>query len=184
MPQAEYVCPWWLIHTFDNPLRRLFQNPEAILGGLIGPRQTVIDIGCGIGYFSMAMAHLVGETGTVIAVDLQPRMLHGLQRRAARKGLSNRIHLHHCTRESLGVSEPVDFALAFWMVHEVPDRKRLFREIRSILKPQAHLLFVEPKLHVTQAQFDQSVMFATQVGLKGVAEPRVRLSRAILLAPA
>lgn len=184
MPPTEYVCPWWLIRTFDNPLRRLIQRPEAILAGLVVPGQTVIDIGCGIGYFAIPLAHLVGMTGTVIAADVQPRMLNGLQRRAKRQGVMDRIRLHQCPRDSLGTSAPVDFALAFWMVHEVPDRRLLFREIRSILKPGARLLFVEPKMHVTSVQFDQSLALATQSGLKVVAEPQIRLSRAILLASA
>lgn len=184
MRQAEYVCPWWLIRAFDNPVRRLFQNPEAILAGLIAPGQTAVDIGCGIGYFTLALARLVGEHGLVFAVDLQSHMLNGLQRRAERQGLSKRIRLHQCTPDSLGLSEPVDFILAFWMVHEVPDRARLFREIRSLLKPQARLLFVEPKMHVGGDQFAQSVAFANQAGLREAGEPRIRLSRSRLFIPA
>lgn len=70
MPDQR-VCPWWLAYTFDHALRRLIHRPEVILAGLVRPGQTVLDLGCGMGFFSLAMARLVGEQGRVICVDLQ-----------------------------------------------------------------------------------------------------------------
>ena len=46
--------------TFDNPLRRWFQDPERILGSFVREGMTVADIGCGMGYFSVAMAKMIG----------------------------------------------------------------------------------------------------------------------------
>ena len=86
------VCPWWLCFTFDNPLRRLIHNPKRSCGSG-WRRQTAIDIGCGMGYFSLPMARLVGDTGRVIAVDLQDRMLH----RAAAAGRAGRSSISHST---------------------------------------------------------------------------------------
>ena len=80
----DHVCPWWLCFTFDNPLRRLIHNPDRLLRSWIAPGQTAIDIGCGMGYFTLPMARLVGNSGRVIAVDLQAQMLDRLQRRAER----------------------------------------------------------------------------------------------------
>jgi len=54
--KKDRVCPWWLAYTFDNPFRRLFQNPDRILGNDAKPGHTVLDIGCGLGYFTLAMA--------------------------------------------------------------------------------------------------------------------------------
>ena len=67
----KHICPWWLAYTFDNPLRRYFHDPHAILKPYLQEGMTAIDLGCGMGYFSRAMAKIVGETGKVIAVDLQ-----------------------------------------------------------------------------------------------------------------
>jgi ubiquinone/menaquinone biosynthesis C-methylase UbiE len=177
------TCPWWLCFTFDNPLRRLLHNPERILGGLIGPGQMAADIGCGMGYFSVPMARLVGEGGRVFAIDLQKEMLDALKRRAARHHVESRIHPHLAQPERIGLTEQVDFVLAFWMVHEVKDPQAFLAEIKDMLKPDGRFLMVEPKIHVSPAAFEQSVAIAGSVGLKPVAAPRVAISRAVLFAP-
>ena len=52
------VCPAELAGTLDNPLRRLFQNPERILKPYLTRGMTVLDLGCGPGYFSIEIAKL------------------------------------------------------------------------------------------------------------------------------
>ena len=176
------TCPWWLCFTFDNPVRRLLHDPEQILGGLLRPGQTVADIGCGMGYFAVPMARLVGEGGRVIAVDLQPEMLDALKRRAARQNLQGRIHYHLAQPDRIGLAEPVDLALAFWMVHEVRNPAAFLAEIKRMLKPDGRFLMVEPKIHVSQAHLQRTVEIARMVGLEPVAKPKVSVSRAVLFA--
>lgn len=178
-----HVCPWWLAYTFDNPLRRWLHQPEKLLAGLVDEGQTVLDIGCGMGHFSIGMAKMVGENGRVIAVDLQAKMLERVQRRAERDGLQDRLRLHQCQPDRIGLTEPVDFALAFWMVHEVPNRPVFLAEVRSLLKPEAQFLMVEPRLHVSAADVQRTIEMAYTAGLKLHAEPEVRLSRAVLFVP-
>jgi ubiquinone/menaquinone biosynthesis C-methylase UbiE len=174
------TCPWWLCFTFDNPLRRVLQNPQKILHGLVEPGQTALDIGCGMGYFSIPLAQIVGSSGSVICVDLQQHMLDAARHRAERAGLTN-IKYHRCTPETLGLTEQADFSLTFWMVHEVPDRQRLFSEIKGALKPGGKLLLVEPQLHVTRKDFEDSVSIAGAAGFKVVDKPGVPISMAALL---
>lgn len=175
------TCPWWLCFTFDNALRRVLQNPQKILSGLVEQGQTVYDIGCGMGYFSIPLAQLVGNSGSVICIDLQEQMLEAARRRAGRAGVSGIIKYHRCTPESLGLSVQADFALTFWMVHEVPDKHRFFREIKKALKPQGQLLLVEPRLHVTRQAFNATVSIALAEGFQIHREPRVPLSMALIL---
>jgi hypothetical protein len=68
------------------------------------------------------------------------------------------------------------------MVHEVPDQQALLSEVRNLLKPEARFLLVEPKIHVTASDFQKTVNIARTIGLKPGAEPKVRLSRAVLFA--
>src|SRR5512145_1906979 len=92
--RKDHTCPWWLGAGLDHPLRRWLHNPQEILAELVAPGDTVLDVGCGIGYFSLGLAQLVGETGQVIAADLQPEMLAGLRQRAEQAGLLSRIKPH------------------------------------------------------------------------------------------
>ena len=83
-----------------------------------------------MGLFSIAMAKMVGKDGRVIAVDLQQQMLDVLERRARMAGVADRITAHRSEATSIGLTEPVDFALAFYSAHEVPDLRRLLTEIQ------------------------------------------------------
>jgi ubiquinone/menaquinone biosynthesis C-methylase UbiE len=180
---AEHVCPWWLAYTFDNPLRRLLHNPSRILGEHLRPGMTAIDVGCGMGYFSLGMARLVGPKGKVISVDLQPQMLDRVDKRAARAGLSEIIQTRQCTASRINVRDTLDFALAFWMVHETPEPKYFLQQIRTPLKSDGMLLMTEPKFHVGLDQFEQELRMSEDVGFRIVKRPSIAMSHAALLSP-
>ncbi len=175
-----HTCPWWFLFTFDNPLRRLIHDPEKILGAYVKPGDRVLDVGCGMGAFTLGLAELVGRKGLVYAADLQEQMLAGLQKRAERAGLMERIQLHLSSPDQIGVSEPVDFALAFWMVHEVRRPEGFLRQIYDLLKPGGRLLIAEPRIHVSGKGFGQTVSLAIKVGFQVEGEPEIRASRAVL----
>jgi len=175
------VCPWWLCFTFDNPLRKLLHNPEAILSPYVHPGDRVIDIGPGMGYFTIPLARLVGPKGHVIAIDVQEKMLSALRSRAKKKGVSGRIEGYLASQKSLGIHEKADFILAFWMAHEVPDQSLFFREIRDLLKPGGSLLLAEPIVHVRKKHFLRTLQSAIEIGLVIKESPKIRLSHSALL---
>ena len=177
----RHTCPWWLCFTFDNPLRRLLQNPDLILRGLVQPGQTVLDIGCGMGYFSLPLARAVGKDGTVICVDMQAEMIEATRGKAGKAGLDSIMRFQQCGENSLGLTTAADFALAFWMVHEVGDQEKLLGEIKESLNPAGTLLIAEPKLHVARADFNKTISTALHEGFVIIAEPLVPMSMAVLL---
>ncbi len=177
----KFVCPWWLCFTFDNPLRKLLHNPEAILSPYIQPGNNVIDVGAGMGYFSIPLAKLVGPAGHVTAIDIQPQMLTVLTKRAQRSGVSESITTHLASQDSIGHHSKADFILAFWMAHEVPDQRRFLTEVCRLLKPDGLFLLVEPVLHVPQRSFFQTLERAKEIGFFIKENPRIRLSHSALL---
>ncbi len=177
------VCPWWCCFTFDNPLRRLFHNPDAILSPYIRPGFTVVDIGPGMGFFTLAMCRLVGKGGKAVAADVQQKMLDGIMRRARRSNLTGRLKTVRSTHSDVRVAEKADFVLAFWMVHETPDQKRFLSQIAALLKPKGKFLLVEPKLHVGRKAFGRTLQEAGAAGLTMEGTPRIALSRSALFAP-
>ena len=176
----KHVCPWWCCFTFDNFLRKLFHNSEEILRPYVVEGNTILDIGPGMGYFSIPLARIVGKNGKVIAADIQPKMLMALRKRSERAGVEQQIITHLCKADSLGLNMQFDFVLAFWMVHEVPNHLAFFEEIKSLLKPPGKFLLSEPILHVNQAMYEKTVKTAESVGLVLKEKPKISLSRSAL----
>jgi ubiquinone/menaquinone biosynthesis C-methylase UbiE len=174
------VCPAEHAGWLSTSARKLINNPSRILKGLVREGDTAVDLGCGPGFFSLPLAQLVGETGRVVAVDVQKEMLEKLGLRAERAGLATRIVLHLSSSDAIGVTEPADFALAFYMLHEVPNKESFLREIAGMLKAGGRFLLVEPLGHVSKAQFGQTVELVREAGFVPVARPRIAFSRAML----
>ena len=182
-----HACPWWIGYLLASPIRRLWHDPHEILAPHVTDGMTVLEPGPGMGFFTLELARLVGAAGRVVAVDTQPRMLAVLGRRAAKRGLLDRIETRQATAEGLGIADlagRVDFALAFAMVHEVSDRDRFFAEVAAALKPAGRVLLAEPRGHVTDALFGKETQVAAAHGLKVESRPTIRSSRAAVLAKA
>ncbi|MCX5849308.1 MAG: class I SAM-dependent methyltransferase [Deltaproteobacteria bacterium] len=176
----KHVCPWWLCFTFDNPLRRIFHDPVKILSPYVHKGDTAIDIGPGMGYFTIPLAELVGSAGCVTAIDIQPKMLSALMERAHKKGVEERIKTHLAGPDSIGFYEKADFILAFWMVHEVPDQLRFLSEIRNLMKPEGMFLMVEPVIHVSKKKFSRTLETAKGLGFVIKESPEISMSRSAL----
>ncbi|MFA6414246.1 MAG: methyltransferase domain-containing protein, partial [Syntrophales bacterium] len=160
----------------------IFHDPGKIIAPYIKPGDTVVDIGPGKGYFTIPMCQLVGGEGRVIAVDIQEQMLKSLQRRAAAAGLAGNLTTHLSKPNNLDLTVQADFVLAFWMVHEVPESRQFFMNVKEIMKPDAKFLIAEPLFHVTKRHFDKTLKTAQDVGFKIVARPKISFSHAATLA--
>ena len=175
------VCPVGQAGTLDNRLRRWLQHPLKILSPYVRSGMTVLDYGCGPGFFTIDLARLVGPSGRVIAADLQSGMLEKLKRKIQGTELADRIRLHACEAERIGVAETVDFVLAFYVVHEIPRQDAFFRELAVIVRSGGRVLMVEPPLHVSKAAFKATLATAGNAGFIAEAGPRVLLSKSVLL---
>jgi len=178
--KKTHVCPWWLGYFLLGPVRRSVHDPHTILSPYIREGMRVLEIGPGMGFFSLTLAQLVGERGGVICVDIQEKMLRRLRRRGEKKGLGKRITLVRASEDSLNIQQfqgAVDFTLVFAVVHEVPDQSRLFTEIHRSMRPGALLLLSEPRGHVTQEEFDRSLATARAAGFK--LESHLEIKRTI-----
>jgi len=182
MPE-ERICPARLGPFLDNPLRRLLHPPNKIVGPYLREGDTALDIGCGSGFFTRTMARMVGASGTVIAVDVQEEMLDALREKAAKEKLLSRIECRRAGDRSLNLDPgtPVDFALAFYVMHEMPDRPGALREIAAVMKPGAYLLLAEPSMHVSDEAFRDTIVAAGEAGLEVDEEPHIRWSKTVLM---
>jgi ubiquinone/menaquinone biosynthesis C-methylase UbiE len=174
------VCPVELAGGLDNSIRRLLHNPQKILQPYINKGMTVLDLGCGPGFFTIALANMLDGSGKVIAADLQQGMLDKVSKKIKGTQLEQRIELHKCGESKIGVTQNVDFVLAFYMLHEVPDQDRLLSELKSILKPGGKIYIIEPKVHVSKKAFAEMVDKIQSMGFEVIDSPKVFFSRTVL----
>jgi ubiquinone/menaquinone biosynthesis C-methylase UbiE len=165
----------------DNKLRKFLHKPKKILKSYVKDSSTVLDLGCGPGTFTIDMAKMTGNSGKVIAADLQTEMLEIVKNKVKGTELESRIVLQKCEIDLIGFKGNVDFVLAFYMVHEVPDSDKLFKEIYSFLNIDGKVLIVEPKFHVSKTDFDNMTIKLGNLGFEIISRPRVFFSRAVLV---
>jgi SAM-dependent methyltransferase len=94
------------------------------------------------------------------------------------------MDLRVCTPASLNIDDlagTIDFALAFAVVHEVPDAKRFLSEIYFSLNRGGVLLFSEPTGHVTEGTFGETLSIAGSIGFRMAEKPGIRRSHSALL---
>lgn len=177
-------CPPWVGVLLLNPFRRLGENPRRLLGSLLRPCMTVLEPGPGMGFFTLDIARLVGPTGRVVAVDVEPAMIERLRRRAEAAGVADRVEVRLASSSRLGIEDlvgGVDVAIAIHVVHEIDDKATFFADIRAALKPDGRVLVVEPPLHVSRAAFAVSLEIARRAGLRVAGRPRLAWRKEALL---
>ena len=181
---AGRVCPIWVGYLLASPVRKLFQNPDKILGPYVKKGMKALDIGCAMGFFSLPLAQMVSSNGKVICVDVQEKMFESLEKRAHKAGLADRIETRACKQDSLGlddITEEIDFALASAVVHEISNVSGFFSEAYKAIKPAGKFLVFEPKGHVSEKDFKATVSAAGQNGFQIIENPKIGRAHAVLL---
>lgn len=164
-----HVCPWWVGYLLLSPLRRLVEDPQRLLGPHVRPGTRVLEVGCGMGYFTLPLARLVGESGRVVCRDVQPRMISALERRLRRAGLAGRVEARCCDPGGLslaGHEGSFDLAVLLHVLHEMAEAGTSLAEIRAALAPGGRVLLVEPRGHVSAAAFEAELEVAAAAGLR------------------
>ena len=175
------VCPVEYAGGLDNKIRRLLQNPIKFLKPHIKEGMTVLDLGCGPGFFTLEIARMLNNTGKVIAADLQEGMLEKVRQKIRGTKIEPGIVLHKCQEENIGITEKVDFILAFYMIHEVPDQDKLFLELESILQTHGTIFIVEPMFHVSKKSFENMIDRVKRIGFEIIDRPKSFLNRSVVL---
>jgi ubiquinone/menaquinone biosynthesis C-methylase UbiE len=110
------------------------------------PGQVVCDMGCGNGFYTLQLARLVGEGGRVLAVDIQPEMLHMLDERSKAEQIAN-IELIEGTPIDPKLPEgEIDLILLVDVYHEFSHPEAMLKAMRKSLKPGGRVALVEFRL--------------------------------------
>ena len=160
-------------------LRERFEEPRERLASVgLDRGQIVLDYGCGIGSYTLPAAQIVGDEGRVYALDIHPLAIKAVERRARKGNLANITTIHSDTETGIS-DESVDAILLYDVLHSVPDKGALLRELHRVLRPDG-LLSVLPD-HMEEEVFlrtmeagdlfvlqdRQGKVFAFQKGMNG-----------------
>jgi ubiquinone/menaquinone biosynthesis C-methylase UbiE len=168
-------------YLLDSSLRRLTQKPHNIISKYISPGMTILDLGCGTGYFTVEMVRCLNNSGKVVAVDVQQGMLDILDQKIKNLGYGQLVEIHCVDAKYLGLEENFDFVLAFYSFHEMQYLDNIIEEISQICKPKAKILMAEQRFHVSKADFCAFVEKMISKGFKVIEKPRIFLSRAVVM---
>jgi len=135
MPDGD----WW---------SALWPDPQAVLQKLgLQAGQSVVDLCCGDGHFTVPLVHLVGPTGRVIALDMDLEMLRAAQDRMQSRepefaaDMCSWIQGNAYRIDEL-IDERVDMVLMANTFHGVPDKQVLAQAVRRALKPHGRFVLV------------------------------------------
>lgn len=183
-PRPHHTCPVWIGWLLVCPLRRLVENPITLLGPYVRPGSTVVDVGAAMGFHSLDLARMVGTSGRVVSLDIQPEMLARLTKRAGKKGLDRIIETRLCSQENLGIDDldgRVELVTAFNVIHETSLPARFLSQCAHALRPGGRLFITEPRGHVTDSEFEATVNSARSFGLSRQPAPHVWRSHSAVL---
>ena len=184
METKVHVCPPWIGHILASPLRNILQNPYRILSPYIKEGMNILEIGPAMGFFSIPLAKMTGNSGKVFCVDIQEYMLRKLYSKARKTGVGHIIETRLSTADSMNIDtlkNSIDFTLLAYVVHEVPDQNLLFSSVSEAMKRDSFLLLIEPKGHVNTVDWEKSIAIATGNGFQISKKIKVKRSWSVLL---
>ena len=132
------------IEWLDRREREEEEHPAQVLDALdLRPGEIVADLGAGSGYFTFRMAPKVGETGKVLAVEIQEAMLNTLRSRASALKAANVEVVQGTEADPHLPAGGVDLVLVVDVYHELSYPFEVMTKVREALKPGGRVVFVE-----------------------------------------
>lgn len=139
---SYHGAPWLIRESREEE-----ENPSKLLAALqLQPGQTVADIGCGNGFYTLLMAEKVGPAGKVYAVDIQPEMLQLLGKRAKAAGLDNIVPVLSSPADPKLPPDAIDLILLVDVYHEFAYPEQMLASMRNALSPDGVVALAEYRL--------------------------------------
>lgn len=163
----KFPMPEFMANLIDNPLRRRIQPPaETAVRHGIRPGMRVLEVGPGNGRYTLAAARQVGPAGDVVTVDIEPRMIERVQKRAAEAGVEN-IDARVADVYDLPFDDAsFDLVYMITVINEIPDPAAAMAEFHRVLKPDGALAFSELLLDPDYPLASRLVTLATTQGFE------------------
>lgn len=138
-------CPAWLgwMVELENPFASTHRADFIVRQLELSRGMRVLDAGCGPGRVTIPIAKAVGPEGTVVAADLQDRMLRAVMSKARSVGLRNLFTLKLGIGQGQLEANSFDRVVMAAVLGEIPDRQAAMHELCHCLKPGGLLAIAE-----------------------------------------
>ncbi len=142
---VNFPAPAFITRIIDNPIRRRFvQNPEIIASRMmLNPGMTVLEIGPGKGSYTKAVAEKILPNGKVFAIDIQEEVINYVKKRIEKEKISNIIPSVDNAYDLSFSDESIDRIFSIACLPEIPDKIKVLKEFRRVLKPDGIISLCE-----------------------------------------
>ncbi len=124
-----------------SKLRKWLANPTKTLNGAnVDAGQTILEVGCGTGFFTIPAAEMIGDHGSLIAMDASAGFIKVVSKKVEQAGLENVRSIQRDALKTGLESASVDMVLLFGVIpFPLLPLKRLLPEMHRVLKPDGTL---------------------------------------------
>lgn len=158
-------CPASLSYIVDNPVRRWYLRDVVERAG-VRSGERVLELGPGPGVFTIEAARRTSPRGSIVAVDIQPKMISALESRLHEAGIHN-VEAHVAAASQLPLDDgSVDRAFLVTVLPEIPDKQLALSEVYRVLKPNGILSVTEEFLDPDYPLPQTTVRWASQAGFE------------------
>ena len=145
--EIAHVMGWQGARWLERPERKKEEEPAKLMKAMeIKPGMAIADVGAGSGYHTFRMAELVGDKGTVYAVDIQPEMLKLINDKMKAENVVNVAPVKATEKDPNLKPKSIDRALMVDVYHEFNYPYEVTQKLVEALKPGGWLIFVEFRL--------------------------------------
>ena len=139
-PVMTYHGAQWL----ERPSRVEEEMPHEVIAYMdLKPGMTVVDLGCGTGYFARKIAPRVLPGGRVLGVDIQPEMLEYMEQLSEKEGLENVVPILGDEKDPKLPQGGVDWIIMADVYHEFQYPEEMLAKMLDSLKPDGKVCLLE-----------------------------------------
>ncbi len=126
----------WMISLIHDGLYGLYVDPRKLLKAAgVASGQTVLEVGCGPGFFTLPAAEIVGHGGHLYSIDLNPAAVHRVRQKVKEKGFTN-VEVFEGDVARTGLPDgSIDNVFLFGIIRSLKDFDALLLEMHRVLKP-------------------------------------------------
>ncbi len=135
-----------------HSVKRLVNELEFLNSGIIKKGYNVLDLGCGPGHLAIEMARITGENGMVYALDIHPLSIKYVEDLMKSTGIRNIKTILTRTLDTGLEDNSLDTIFLFNSYDMIRDKKKLYKEVRRVLKPKGTLIISNKRNLLTSSK--------------------------------